>query len=235
MPDNSSAPYAAPENVMRILEKVHKNGLRGKIDAEFVGQLGIGEGMVNRTLRALEFLGFTDPSDEGAATPLLDQYIVSSEADARALLQEAIRKSYEVIFRAANPATDDRTKIHTAFKPMRPQGQWTRMVTFFLGICKAAGMEVKEPPLNRPGKNETPKERKDRKARQPRVTVPKGAPTPLLATLPGPSRTLDPALVGIISKIADIETAHDLEAWVDAFRATFSFVKKITLVKRGPE
>ncbi len=30
------APYAAPENVLRVLEKVHANGLRGKIDLPFL-------------------------------------------------------------------------------------------------------------------------------------------------------------------------------------------------------
>jgi len=232
MTQENFAPYAAPENVLRVLEKVHKNGLRGKVDADFMTQLGINEGMIGRTQRALEFLGFTDPADEGAQTPLLSQYIVSGEEDAKALLQEAIRKSYEMVFRAVNPAHDDRAKIFTAFKTMKPQGQWDRMVTLFLGLCRAAGMPVLEPPLNRPGKVETSAERTARKAQKKQkakspITTPPVDPNQL-ALPPAPMRTLDPALVGILGKVADLETSEDLESWIAMFRAAFTFVKKLT-------
>ncbi|MDE2571234.1 MAG: DUF5343 domain-containing protein [bacterium] len=227
--ESDFAPYAAPENVLRVLDKVHKNGLRGKIDADFMAQLGIGEGMIPRTLRALEFLGLTKPEDEGVATPLLEQYIVSGEDEAKALLQESIRKAYEVIFRAVDPEEDDRAKVHTAFKVMKPQGQWARMVTLFLGLCRAAGMDVKEPPLNRPGKDEAANDSPVRKAKvKTKENRPRSSsPSTLLSLPPASPRTLDPALVGIIGKIADLETADDLDAWIAMFRAAFEFVKKI--------
>src|ERR1700722_15507793 len=122
MADPTFAPYAPPENVLRVLERVHKNGLRGKVDADFLGQLGIGESMTARTIRALEFLGFTRAEDEGASTSLLEQYIVSSDVDAQALLAEAIRKSYEIIFRAVNPGEGDGAHSDAAYKLMEPQG-----------------------------------------------------------------------------------------------------------------
>jgi hypothetical protein len=221
------APYAAPENVLRVLEKVHKNGLRGKIDPDFLGQLGINEAMVNRVIRTMEFLGFTDPADEGARTPLLDQYIVSSEDDARALLGEAIRKSYEVIFRAADPTQDDRSKVLVAFKVMRPEGQWTRMVTLFLGLCKAAGMDVKDPPKDRPAASESKKARSERKAQKAkRKTDADTTPQPL-ALPPAHSRALDPALASIVGKVSELETLEDLDAWYAMFKAAFQYVKKV--------
>jgi len=232
MLDPSLAPYAPPENVIRVLERVHKNGLRGKVDADFLGQLGIGAGMTNRTIRALEFLGLTQVEDEGAPTPLLEQYIVSGEAEAEALIGEAIRKSYEIIFRAVDPAVDDRNRIHTAFKLMKPQGQWVRMVTLFLGLCQAAGMAVKEPPSNRPGKDSGvargPRKEARLKGNGQRDSWPReGTAIKPPVTLPAaPSRTLDSALVGILGKVADLETAEDLEAWVTMFSAAFKFVKK---------
>lgn len=224
--DTKFAPYAAPENVVRVLDRVHSNGLRGKLDAGFLGQLGITENLVPRTLRALEFIGFTKEDEEGAPTPLLEQYIVSSEDDGKALLQEALRKAYEPIFRAVDPERDSRDKVHTAFKVMRPQSQWGRMVTFFLGMCRAAGMTVLEPPKERPGKGETSKERKVRIAakREQKAKTPTVSPAPPMHST---TRTLDPALVGIMGKVADLETSADLEAWIEAFRATFCFVKKI--------
>jgi hypothetical protein len=228
--DSNFAPYAAPENVVRVLDRVHKNGLRGKLDPAFLGQLGITENLVPRTLRALEFLGFTKEDEEGAATPLLEQYVVSGEEDGKALLAEALRKSYESIFRAVDPERDSRDKINTAFKVMRPQSQWNRMVTFFLGMCRAAGMNVLEPPKERPGKSETVKERKERKDRKPKTVVGTAHTTQAPQTTYSTgqvSRALDPALIGIIGKIADIDSSTELESWIDAFRATFYFVKKI--------
>ncbi len=231
MIENNSAPYAPPENVLRVLDRVHRSGLRGKIDVDFLGQLGIGDGMVTRTLRALEFLGFTQAGDEGAPTPLLEQYIVSGESDAQALLAEAIRKSYDAIFRAVDPISDDRAKVQTAFKVMKPQGQWARMTTLFLGLCQAAGIPVKDAPFSRPGKDQATQPNRKARVRtklnaQPRQQA--GPPAQAASnSIPVPSRTIDPALVGIIGKVAELETLDDLEAWIAMFRAAFQFVKKI--------
>ncbi len=173
----------------------------------------------------MEFLGFTNPEDEGVPTPLLEQYVVSGEDDARALLQEAVRTAYSRIFPAANPETDSREKIHTAFKIMRPQSQWKRMVTFFLILSKAAGIDVKEPPKDRPGKLEGPKARSERKAKK--LTPKEHLPHEVRLALPAaPSRTLDPALASIVGKVSELETLADLEAWYAMFKAAFQYVKK---------
>jgi hypothetical protein len=220
---DNQAPYASPENVERVLDRVQKSGLKGKIDTDFLTQLGINDTMIPRTLRALEFLGLIE--NDGTATATLNQFIVSDEEGGKAVLREALQTAYAMIFRAANPESDDRPKIFNAFRMMKPQGQWDRMTTLFLGMCRYAGIQVKEPPPNRAAKGEK-RERKPQTSRKDGKTGTAHTPPPL-ALPPPPIRTLDPALVGIIGKVADLETADDLDAWIAMFRAAFMFVKKI--------
>ena len=222
--DSNFKPYASPENITRILLRARKGGVR-RIDVDWLAQIGIGDGMVARTLRALEYIGFI--TNDGTLTPLFEEYVVASEDDAQAVLQGAIRKAYDVIFRAADPATDDRAKVHTAFRTAQPSGQWGRMVTLFLGLCQAAGIPVKEPPSNRPGKDSPPREKpKGVGARRP----PTRTYAPVYqepATSPGLTSRLDPALAGIVAKIPELETSADLERWWIMFKSAFEFVKKL--------
>ena len=142
-------PYAPPENVGRVLAKVRQSGVR-TLDTDFLSQLGIHVAMAPRTIRALEFLGFTDKA--GVPAPLLQQYYAAAtEDDAKALLANAIKSSYEIVWRAASPEAESREKIEQAFRLMEPAGQRNRMVTLFLGLCRLAGISVKDPPSSRPG------------------------------------------------------------------------------------
>lgn len=225
--DTSFKPYAAPENIVRVLNRVRKGGVR-RVDSDFLTQIGIGEGMVARTLRTLLFLGFTN--EDGSLTQLFEDYVVASDAEAQAVLLGAIRRAYDVIFRAVDPATDDRSKIHTAFRTAQPSGQWGRMVTLFLGLCQAAGIAVKEPPSNRPGKDAPKDKPKGTGARRP-VTPARVQPSTSMneafAGTPATGARLDPALAGIVAKIPELENREDLERWWTMFRSAFEFVKKL--------
>lgn len=214
------APYAAPENVVRVLARARKGGVT-RIDPDFLLQIGIGDGMVARTQRAMEYLGFV--TEDGSLTPLMGRYVEASEDDAQAVLLSAIRDAYAVVLRAVDPATDDRQKVTNAFRTMKPSGQWGRMVTLFLGLCTAAGMEVVDPVTNRPGKGSPPKERGAvarrtviRRTVQPAAQPPLGNGFKLSG--------LDPALAGIVAKLAGIRSMEDLERWWTALKPTFEFV-----------
>jgi len=148
MGDLIAGPYAPPENVTRILSRVRQSGIR-KLDTAYLGQLGMNEAMAPRSLRALQFLGFIDKTGAPLQT-LADYYAATSDEAACELFAAAIRSSYEVIFRAVNPASDGREKIEQAFRVMAPPGQRNRMVTLFLGLCRQAGLPVLEPPSDRP-------------------------------------------------------------------------------------
>jgi hypothetical protein len=227
--ENGFKPYASPENIVRTLARVRRGGVR-KVDAEFLVQIGIGEGMTARTLRALEYLGLI--AEDGSLTPLFEEYVVASDEDAAAVLQGAVRRAYDPIFRAVDPSTDDRSKVHTAFRTMQPSGQWARMVTLFLGLCQAAGIAVKEPPSNRPGKEGPPRDKpRGTGARKPppvtRVQPNQGMQDLFSGNIGGVRGRLDPALAGIVAKIPEIDTREDLERWWTMFRSAFEFIKKI--------
>lgn len=225
----TTAPYGAPENIMRVIEKGRKSGLPPRVTPDYMVQLGIGEGMISRNLRTLEFLDLIDPFD-GAPTKRFQELVVAADDEWQDVFKAALRESYDSIFRVVDPETDDRVKVLNAFRPMKPQSQWNRMVTLFLALCQAAGMNVKDAPSQRAGKD-TPKDR----VRIQKVKPPKAIPNvatrdPLPALPPGfhrSSKPLDPALAGIVAKIGEIETLDDLESWYEMFRAAFRFVKGI--------
>jgi hypothetical protein len=216
------APYASPENVVRVLDKVRANGLKGDIDEHFLLQLAIGEGMIARTLRAFEFLGFIEKG--GSPTERLKAYIVSDDDEAKSILGTALLSAYDLIFRAVSPA-DDRAKVFNAFRMMKPQGQWDRMVTLFLHLCREAGMEVKDPPPNRGGKGEIL--RREPRAKL-RTFLPAAAKSVVPALPPAPLRPpMDPALVALSDKLRDIRTTEEFDEWVMAYRPLLAFVSRL--------
>lgn len=234
-PDNF-APYGAPENVMRILERVRRNGLptNRRIGRDYLIALGIGDGMLNRTLRSIEFLGFIN--DNGSPTDRLERFIVASDDEWPAILEEALREAYDPIFRVVDPTTATRSQVLTAFRPMQPNGQWNRMATLFLGLCTAAGMNVHDAPPQRSGKDGPPAPRERAadgrgKARRTAATAPAATPAPPTPVASSaqyrPNAVIHPALAGIVSAIPELETGEDLERWIASFRATFQMVKKV--------
>jgi len=218
-PNTKAAPYAAPENVMRVLQKVRQTGLRGAVDTDYLRQLGINEGMISRTFGALQFLGFLDA--DGTPTTLLERFKVADDSEWQAILEEAIRSSYAEIFRAVDPSSDTRSRVLTAFKPMQPNKQWGRMTTLFLGLCEASGISVKEPPRNRPGKGSPPATRDRSNGRMTReahqvVSLPAAKPRPL-----------DPTLQTMIARLPEIEDIDELDDWWTMFRTAYRFIKKV--------
>jgi hypothetical protein len=224
------APYAPTENVLRVLGKVRSSGLRGAVNSEFLIQLGINDSMAPRTIRALEFLGFV--AVDGSATPKLEQYVVAGDGEAQALLLQAVVDSYAMIFRAVDPVQDPRAKVFNAFRTMKPQGQWDRMTTLFLGLCRAAGMDVKDAPPNRAARSEGSRDRPQRtvqsRGRRPDPRPQVGEANVQPHSPNGATRQpLDPALQSFVEKVRDLETLADLEEWYGAFRTVFQYVKKL--------
>jgi hypothetical protein len=235
-PQDNFAPYAPTENVLRVLSKARAGGLRGGIDNDFLIQLGINDSMAPRTLRALAFLGFIN--GDGTPTDDLRLYVEAGDEEATAILRQVVLRSYAIIFRAVNPTEDTRVKIYNAFRTMRPQGQWDRMTTLFLGLCRAAGMDVKEAPPNRGARAEASRDQaprpRTRLAGGPRkvhssqiLTRPK--PTPIGLDLQQfyapPTAGSDPAIESFIVKLRSVETLAELSDWYNAFTVVFQYVK----------
>jgi hypothetical protein len=156
----------------------------------------------------------------------LDRYKVVSEEEAATVLLDAIRRAYEWVFvSGVDPETDDRRRVEVAFRNREPSGQWGRMVTLFLGLCAEAGLIVLDTPTKRPGRTET-KIRPARKVVAPRAIQSNHNP-PTAATAPQlhGHHKVDPALNGLLSRFADIETVEDLDRWYAALKTVFEFVK----------
>jgi hypothetical protein len=230
------APYAPTENVLRVLNKARAGGLRGAIDTAFLIQLGINDSMAPRTIRALHFLGFIQA--DGNPTPHLAEYVQASDEQAQTLLKQAIVRSYAMVLRAVDPETDPRSKIFNAFRTMRPQGQWDRMVTLFLGLCRAAGMDVKEAPVARPGRLDGPREQRVQRrptwrgaehVAPPRSLIGARAPQRMAPDTSFISHaqslgSLDPSLVAFLEKLQEIGSIDDLDVWFQTFRTLFAYV-----------
>jgi hypothetical protein len=226
------APYAPTENVLRVLNKARGGGVRGPIDTPFLIQLGINDSMAPRAIRTLSFLGFIE--NDGAATPLLEEYVRADDEEAKRVLRQAVETAYALIFRAVNPETDTRQKIFNAFRTMKPQGQWDRMVTLFLGLCREAGYDVKDAPPTRSGKLDSPRETRVSRIRErfrsPARRTTEGAgdrawPNDAPGVGTSLSReTLDPSLVAFLGKLRDIDSLDSLDTWYQAFKGLFSYV-----------
>lgn len=238
------APYAPTENVLRVLNKARSGGLRGAIDVPYLTQLGIEQSMAPRSVRALRFLGFIQ--EDGNLTSLMEQYVRASDEEAQTLLRGAIEGAYALVLRAVDPESDTRAKIFNAFRMMKPQGQWDRMVTLFLGLCRAAGMDVKEAPPARSGRLDSPREARNVRAREVRAVRSTGKSSPpsdpekmrwsiegqgdrrffeeMVAARQPARQSLDPAIVAFLGKLHAINTLEELDSWYQALKPLFAYV-----------
>jgi hypothetical protein len=219
------APYPPIENVLRVLSKARSGGIRGPIDTNFLIQLGINDSMAPRTIRALGFLGFIDGN--GKATPLFEKYVQASDEEAATVLRQALEQAYAAIFRAVDPVTDSRQKVFNAFRTMKPQGQWDRMVTLFLGLCKEAGMDVKDAPSARARASDSPREQRASKSRSSTKEPESVRPASMRWISPSSydlTEPLDPSLLAFLGKLREIKSAEALDTWYQAFRTLFAYV-----------
>ena len=139
------APYAPPKTVLDLIANYRDRGLRTPFNAEVLQLAGVSEGLINRTLQTLRLLDLID--EQGNPTPPLEglKRVPSSEFKVR--LEAIVRDVYGEVFQFADPTKDDTNRITDAFRLYEPAGQRSRMVTLFVGLCKASGVipEGKKP------------------------------------------------------------------------------------------
>jgi hypothetical protein len=219
-----SPPYGPPANVLAIIEKWRDHSIPEQITTEWMEKIGLSPNLAPLNIRALRFLGLVD--DGGFPTDVARRLRTAATSEYHAVLSEIVEDAYQPILSILNPKEASRTQVDDAFRHVKPEAQRARMVAFFLGMCRAAGMTLKEEPKGgRPPKvggpirvrrqpQNLPKQQNEPVRLQPQLALPPGKP-------------LDPALLGIVQKITDLETKDDLEAWIAMFKAAFSFVKKL--------
>ena len=158
-------PYAAPANVLSVLQRARSRNLPEVINNDFLGLAGVPEGAYSRVGSALQFLGFTD--EDQRATDLLRALSAAPDEKYRELLTGAVRTAYQVDFERIDPAQDSPSKILDALRPYQPRSQTSRMVVFFLALCREAGIPVMEPSRERSAQSAPTKKRSTPK--QPRA------------------------------------------------------------------
>lgn len=192
------APYTSPKAVLDIIGRYRSRGLPSPIDADVLARSGaVPDSLIPRTLQALQTLDLID--DKGAPTNTFESLRLAPENEYPAALADWLRAAYADVFSFVDPANDDVTRIHDAFRSYNPMGQRHRMVTLFTGLCTAAGLMPERETQPRPGTAATTRHRNTRPSaahsrrkaspqRKPNLAT-DGIPAPLaglLATLPSP-------------------------------------------------
>ena len=149
--ETGTAPYAPPSTVISLIERARERGLPSPVTRDVLLKASIGEGLINRVLQALQLLELID--DNGHHTPNLDALRRAPEVEYKARLAELIRAVYAEVFGYVDPSKDPPSRVIDAFRSYEPAGQRSRMVTFFLGMCRAAGIVEGQvrPPADRAG------------------------------------------------------------------------------------
>jgi len=134
----TTAPYAPVHNVLNIIRRLREGRLPDPLTAQELERVGVPPGNAPRTHAALRFLGLVN--EEGQRTEAFERVRRASTEEYPGVLGEVIRAAYEPVFTVADPAEDDETTIHDAFRHYQPERQRGRMVTLFLGLCREAGI-----------------------------------------------------------------------------------------------
>lgn len=140
-------PYAASANVTGTIQRTRTRNLPEKVDSDFIRLAGVPEAVIYRVSSALKFLGLV--TDDDKPTDTLRALAAAPDEQYREILAGAVRKAYEVDFARIDPAQDSQKQIIDAFRPYQPRSQTHRMVMLFLGLCREAGIEVKDAPRER--------------------------------------------------------------------------------------
>jgi len=206
--------------VVALLQRLRSRNLPERIDAEYLRDASIPEGTVGRTLFAIRFLGLIDDADE--PTQALRSIHTSTDEEYKTNLGGLIRKAYGEVFEVINPAEDGQERILNVFRRYTPASQRNRMVIFFLGMCREAGIPTLDVPRQRAMGE--PKAAAPR-ARTGRASL-RGAGT-LRARGTVQSPDIPPALEGLVRSLPAPGTplsAERREQWVEMARATLTFV-----------
>ncbi len=220
----TNRPYTPPSNLISVLQRVRSRNLPERIDLEYLRDAGIPEGTVHRTFFALRFLKLVEES--GELTDPVKAIATSTDEEYRAILSGLMREAYAEVFNAIDPAEDSQDQILNFFRRYTPASQRKRMVIFFLGMCREAGISTLDVPRQRAmGRSRETTETPRPRARTGRASL-KGTGT-LRGKGTVQSPDIAPALEGLVRSLPAPGTplsAERREQWLNMARATLAFV-----------
>ena len=218
----TNRPYPPPSNVIAIIARLRNRNLPEMVDAEYLRDASIPDGTNARTLFALRFLGLV--AETGEPTAALRSVATSTDEEYQATLAKLIREAYDEVFVSVDPAQDTQANIVNFFRRYTPASQRDRMVVFFLGICREAGIPTLDVPRQRP--SNAPQGRKP----TPRAATPASTPSAgnkSAAPLVTPAPSLDPTLDGLVRSLPAVGQAFPeprRKQWLYMVEATLAFL-----------
>jgi hypothetical protein len=142
MVPETNRPYGPPSDVKTLLSRLRSRNLPSRIDAEYLRDSGLSSGTAPRTIVALKFLKLIDSA--GHPTESLRSIHTSTDDEYRGILASVLRDSYADVFAVVDPGEDTQDQVFNVFRKYTPASQRQRMVMFFLGMCREAGIAVSE-------------------------------------------------------------------------------------------
>lgn len=228
---DTNRPYGPPANVTTVLSRLRSRNLPERIDAEYLRDAGVSEGTLSRTLFGLRFLRLID--EAGQATQALRSIHTATDEEYRDILGTLVRTAYADVFEQMNPAEDSQDRIVNFFRRYSPASQRSRMVIFFLGLCREAGIPTLDSPRARQTGAGTP--RASTRSAPTRATKPprggsaaRGGSARAEREQAKPRNTaVPPLLEGLVMSLPEAGTPMSTqarEAWLNTARAALSFV-----------
>lgn len=221
----TNRPYGPPSNVVAVLRRLRSRNLPDYVDAEYLRDAGVSEGTVGRALFGLRFLGLI--TEENEPTQALRSIHTATDEEYQSILGGLIRDAYAEVFNVLDPAEDGQERILNVFRRYNPASQRSRMVIFFLGMCREAGIPTLDV-------------LRQRSMQQPRVTSRAPVTQPVSRTQRRqPSQQVplssggtgagggNPALTGLLWSLpAEGEPLSDerLDEWLKVVRVTLRFL-----------
>jgi hypothetical protein len=221
--DNINRPYPPSSNVITVLQRLRSRNLPERIDDEYLRDAGIPEGTISRTLFALRFLKLINEADE--PNDAVKSIHVSTDEEYKTIMSGLIREAYKEVFNVIDPTQDSQEKILNVFRRYTPASQRERMVVFFLGMCRDAGIPTQDVPKARAMAEKSPNTA--RKAPSQRIKL-----GPHIETKQVDEVITNPALdllIKSLPKPGQQLSKDKLEQWIDMARATLRFVYPVSL------
>lgn len=135
------APYGPPATTLMIIRHFRQRDVPAKLTLTQLTQLGVGDGLLNRIWSSLRFLRLIE--EDGTTTDVFRSLRQANDEQYEEVFRGIIEAAYSDIFDVVgNVGTATDAQLRNAFHPYSPGGQHNRMITFFLGMCREAGIEV---------------------------------------------------------------------------------------------
>lgn len=226
--ETTNRPYPPPSNLTSVLHRLRSRNLPEQIDTEYLRDTSIPEGTIGRTLFAMRFLGLIGGAGEPKES--LKSIHTSTDEEYQEILSGLIREAYKEVFNVIDPSQDSQSKILNVFRRYTPASQRVRMVIFFLGMCREAGIPTLDVPKARAMSTIRPSERITKRLPKKDETVVSKRDIKVAG--------VDPALEGLINTLPSPGTPLSLERrqqWLDMAEATLRFVYPEEEIGSGEE